>query len=86
MKSKICGDVKKYLDPRRKTIIYCPSIELSKQLAAQLPGVVHFDGNTPDKQRAEIVRRFRDGEISALSSVDLIGEGFESFSCARTPA
>jgi len=81
MKSKIYGDVKKYLDPRRKTIIYCPSIELSKQLAAQLPGVVHFDGNTPDKQRAEIVRRFRDGEISALSSVDLIGEGFDVPDC-----
>ncbi|OQB60154.1 MAG: type I restriction enzyme EcoKI subunit R [Tenericutes bacterium ADurb.Bin140] len=81
MKSRIYGDVKKYLDPRRKTIIYCPSIELSKQLAAQLPGVVHFDGNTPDKQRAEIVRRFRDGEISALSSVDLIGEGFDVPDC-----
>ena len=33
MKSRIYGDVKKYLDPHRKTIIYCPSIELSKQLA-----------------------------------------------------
>jgi superfamily II DNA or RNA helicase len=81
MKSKICGDVKKYLDPRRKTIIYCPTIELSKSLEAEIFGAKHFDGNTSKTERAEIVEKFRTGKIRVLLAVDLIGEGFDVPDC-----
>jgi superfamily II DNA or RNA helicase len=77
LKSKIYGDVQKYLDPARKTIIYSPSIEFSEHI----PGVVHFDGNTPKKRRKQIIDDFRSGKIRALSNVDLIGEGFDVPDC-----
>lgn len=81
LKSKIYGDIKKYIDLSRKTIIYCPSIEFSKSLEANIKGVVHFDGDTPITIRDDIVKRFKSGEIRVLSNVDLIGEGFDVPDC-----
>jgi len=81
IRSRIYGDVLKYIDPKRKTIIYCPSIKFSKFLSEQIPGVVHFDGDTPDKERARIVKDFKEGKIRILSNVDLIGEGFDVPDC-----
>ena len=80
-KAKIYGDVLKYVDQERKTIIYCPTIEFSKKLAEQIPGAVHFDGGTNKKERDEIISRFRTGEIRVLLNVDLIGEGFDVPDC-----
>ena len=80
LKSKIYGEIEKYIDPKRKTIIYSPSIEFSKSLCARL-GATHFDGNTPKKERKDIIDKFRSGEIMLLSNVDLIGEGFDIPDC-----
>lgn len=80
-KSKIYGDVLKYVDQNRKTIIYCPTIEFSKKLAERIPNAVHFDGNTPKDERAEIIQKFRSGEIRVLLNVDLVGEGFDVPDC-----
>lgn len=80
-KKKIYGDVKKYIDFNRKTIIYCPNIKYSKDLEKLIPGVVHFDGETPKEERRKIVEEFRDGKIKVLSNVDLIGEGFDVPDC-----
>lgn len=83
---KIYGDVMRYFDPLRKTIIYCPDIEFSQKLAEELNkrfGYVceHFDGDTPKSERKRIVDEFRDGKIRALCNVDLIGEGFDVPDC-----
>ena len=83
---KIYGDVEKYIDPNKKTIIYCPNIEFSKQLCERINNnlninAVHFDGNTPKKLRDEIVSNFRNNKIKILSNVDLIGEGFDVPDC-----
>lgn len=79
---KIYGDIKKYLDlEKRKTIIYSPTIEFSQQLENDIPGVVHFDGNTPKKKRDEIIAKFRNGEIKCLTNIELIGEGFDVPDC-----
>ena len=79
LRSKIYGDIKKYLDPSKKTIIYAPSIALSSSLEAL--GVVHVDGNTPVKERNAIIDKFRTGEIMHISNVDLFGEGFDVPDC-----
>ena len=42
---------------------------------------VHFDGNTPDKERDDIISRFRDGNIKILCNVDLISVGFDVPDC-----
>ena len=78
---KIYGDILKYVDPERKTIIYCPNVTFSEDLAARIPSAAHFDGNTPDAERKQIVKDFRSGKIRVLCNVDLIGEGFDVPDC-----
>lgn len=80
-KSKIYGDVLKYIDMNRKTIIYCPTIEFSKNLSKQIEGSTHFDGKTPKTERDQIIKDFRSGKIRVLLNVDLIGEGFDVPDC-----
>ena len=79
LKNKIYGDIGKYLHIGRKTIIYAPSVELSRSLS--ILGVVHVDGNTSPSERTEIINKFRSGEIEWLSNVDLFGEGFDVPDC-----
>ena len=78
---KIYGDIMSYIDTNKKTIIYCPTIEYSKELAERIPGAVHFDGDTPHKLRQHIVSQFKKGHIRTLLNVDLIGEGFDVPDC-----
>lgn len=80
-KKKIYGDVIKYIKPEHKTIVYCPNIAFSEQLAEMIPGAVHFDGGTPKEERRQIVKEFKEGKIRALLNVDLIGEGFDVPDC-----
>ena len=80
-KKKIYGDILKYVDPERKTIIYCPNIAFSESLSSMIPGSVHFDGSTPKEERRQIVKDFKDGKIRVLLNVDLIGEGFDVPDC-----
>jgi len=81
-KAKVFGDVMRYLDPKRQTIIYCPTVAMSERVAESIgPIARHFDGNTPKAERDEIVRKFRSGEIRVLCNCDLIGEGFDVPDC-----
>lgn len=77
--SRIYGDVDKYISDK-KTIIYCPNIAFSQAIAEQVGGV-HFDGNTPKKEREHIIHDFKNGKIKILCNVDLIGEGFDVPDC-----
>ena len=81
MKSHIYGDVAKYINPNRRTIIYTPSVRMSRDLAERIPGVVHFDATTPTHDRDRIISDFRAGRIMTLTNVDLIGEGFNVPDC-----
>ncbi|HAT75721.1 MAG TPA: helicase, partial [Flavobacterium sp.] len=69
----------------KKSICYCPTIEISEKTAAefQRSGIeaIHFDGNTPEKQRKQIIADFRVGKIKILCNVDLISVGFDVPDC-----
>lgn len=80
LKSKIYGEITKYVDQNKKTIIYSPSIAFSKMLVEKI-GATHFDGDTPKAERRQIVEDFKSGKIKLLSNVDLIGEGFDVPDC-----
>lgn len=80
-KSRIYGDILKYIDLNRKTLIYAPTVAYSKRLASAIKGAVHFDGTTPKKERDLIIEKFRKGEIRVLLNVNLIGEGFDVPDC-----
>lgn len=68
-----------------QAIVYCCSIEHSKAIteAFRTAGIAaeHLDADTPAKQRADIVERFRTGAVKVLSNVDLLGEGFDVPAC-----
>lgn len=79
----IFGDVVshyQHLANNRQAIVYAHNIEASKQVveAFQSAGIsaVHADAKTPNAQRERIMRDFKAGEITILSNVDLISEGF----------
>lgn len=87
-KPKIYGDVISYykqLADGIKAVCYCATITSSQAMAAEFTtsGVpaAHIDGETPPKLRAEIIAKFRSGEITILCNVDLISEGFDVPDC-----
>lgn len=80
----VFGDVIKHykkLADGLQTICYCSSIRHSERMAEefQASGInaVHFDGDTPKKQRDKIVKDFREKNIQVLCNVDLISVGFD---------
>ncbi|MED3623237.1 DEAD/DEAH box helicase [Neobacillus thermocopriae] len=80
----VFGDVikhyREYADGKQ-TICYCASIKHSEMMAAEFCShginAVHFDGNTPKKERDQIIKDFREGKITILCNVDLISVGFD---------
>ena len=84
----IFGDVIKHyrtLANNKSGIAYCHSVEASINLSNTLndAGIVsaHLDGTTPAGERDAIIQGFRDGDITILTNVDIIGEGFDVPDC-----
>lgn len=65
----------------KQTILFAPSIEMSKKFAKEFQnaGVIakHIDGKTPIADRKEILESFRRHDIKMICNVDLISEGFD---------
>jgi len=87
-KSKIYGDVishYKRLADGKKAICYLPTVEFSKQTAAEFTSsgipAAHIDGTTPKTERDDIIAKFRSGEIQILCNVDIVSEGFDVPDC-----
>lgn len=86
-KKAIYGDILKYIDLRKKTIIYSPTVDYSKKLEAQINEhfnakvSAEFNGTTPQNERDRIINDFKNNKIKILINVDLIGEGFNVPSC-----
>ena len=88
MKGTIHGDAVRHyikLAMGKKAVCYCVSVRHSRAVAeafrsAGIPAE-HIDGDTPDAERAEIVERFRSGDVRILCNVDLVSEGFDVPDC-----
>lgn len=80
----ITGDVvahyKKYAHGKR-TLIFCVSIAHSKHVAEQFCAAgyqaMHVDGETDPQIRDDAMRRFKDGNVQILTSVEIFGEGVD---------
>jgi superfamily II DNA or RNA helicase len=65
----------------RRTIVFCVTVGHAKNLARALgllgvpAGVVH--GDMPADQRADVLARFRDGRLAAITNVAVLTEGFD---------
>jgi len=81
-KQAIYGDIKKYIDFNKKTLIYCNSIATSKKVADILGNKVnHIDGSYNQEEREKIFKEFRNGIKPVITSVDLISEGLDFPDC-----
>lgn len=86
-KKAIYGDILKYLDLSKKTIIYSPTVDYSKKLEEQINEhfnvrvSAEFNGKTSQPERDKIIDDFKNNRIKILINVDLIGEGFNVPSC-----
>lgn len=73
------------LAKNKKTIVYCASVETSKMTADEFlkSGYISYslDATTPEKERTDIVERFRKGQIQILCNCDLFGEGLDVPDC-----
>ena len=62
-------------------IAFCSGIEHSKHVAEQFTAAgipcLHVDGETPDDERLEAMRKLESREVLGLSNVDLFGEGVD---------
>jgi DNA repair protein RadD len=80
----ITGDAvehyRKFADGKR-ALVFCVSIQHSQHVAAQFQAAgiraEHVDGETPADQRDDSMRRFRNGELQILTSVEIFGEGVD---------
>jgi superfamily II DNA or RNA helicase len=83
-KSHILGDVVKHyqrLASGKLGITFARDVETATEIAGEfnaagVPAEV-VSAKTPDRIRAEILRRFRNRELLQLVNVDLFGEGFD---------
>lgn len=83
-KPSVVGDAIKHykeLANGKQAIAYCASILHSQNIANafQAAGITakHIDGTTPNNEREQAIEDFRQGKITVLCNVDLIGEGFD---------
>lgn len=69
----------------KKTIVFAVDVEHSKEIvqryiSAGFPAA-HIDATTPKNERANILSKFKSGEILVLSNVDIVSEGFDVPDC-----
>lgn len=69
------------LTPNKKAIIFSPSIKASIKLVDELSikglNIKHIDGNTPAKERNDILQWFKETPNALLSNVGILTAGFD---------
>jgi superfamily II DNA or RNA helicase len=71
----------------RPTIVFAATVRHAHQLAAVIdrlaPGAAAaVDGETPPEQRADVIAKFRTGQIQFLCNAQLFTEGFDAPNCS----
>lgn len=65
----------------KRALVFCVSVAHSRHVAEQFRAAgfaaTHVDGDTPTQERTDAMRRFQDGNIQVLTSVDIFGEGVD---------
>lgn len=79
---KIYGDIIKYynlLGKEEQAIAYCVNVQHSQEICDMFndEGIpaIHMDAKTPEKQREEILNKFKNKEFKILCNCNLISEG-----------
>lgn len=60
----------------RKTIIFCPNVATSKQVAAEI-GCLHIDGTESEESQKRIMSEFHNNPAGIISSVNILTTGYD---------
>ena len=75
---RIPGMVKQAFEKGRKScLVFVYSVDEARQLAAETPFSNYIHAKTKKKERAEIIRRFKNGDIKTLYNVSVLTTGFD---------
>lgn len=81
---RLCGDIVKEwlrLGQNKQTVLFAASVALSKNFAKRFQAVgvnaEHVDGESSAEHRAEVLAGFHSGEITMITNVDVLGEGWD---------
>lgn len=67
----------------RRTVVFCSTVEESERIAASLPvPAAVVSGEMSSGERADVLRRFRAGELRAVVNVFVLTEGWDDPGCA----
>ena len=66
-----------YHHDRNHVLVFVPSVEEAERLCLETPDSAVVSGETPKKQRAEIIRAFKAGEIRTCFNVNVLSTGFD---------
>ena len=85
---EIYGDTVKQwkrLAEGKKTIVYCASVEAAKMTSERFSSEgynsIAIDGKTPQSEREQAMRAFREGKVRILCNCELFGEGLDVPDC-----
>jgi len=71
----------KYTDCNARTVVFACSVKHSKMIAEQFRSVgvsaAHIDGDSKAAERRRVLRQLRSGELSVVSQVGLLTEGWD---------
>lgn len=63
--------------PRKGILVFTKFLEESEELCKAIPGSAMVSGETPKKERTQILEDFRDGKIKVLTNVGILTTGFD---------
>lgn len=70
--------IKKLIEEGRKNIlVFCDSLETAKKMASLFPKSACVHGQTPKKERKELIERFVDGDLQIVTNFGTLTTGFD---------
>ncbi len=85
---KVYGDVIRHFvhyASDKRTICYCTTVKHSQEMAKRFTtagySAAHIDGTMGKRERAETVKKFRNGEVQILCNCDVVSFGFDCPDC-----
>lgn len=75
-RSRIYGALN-YHNDRKHCLVFTPTVEEAQILAQGYPNAEYVSGETPSRERKEIIQRFREGVTRVLFNCSMLGTGFD---------
>jgi len=73
-----CEEIKKFGADRKAWLIFAAGVDHAYHIQEHIPGSEVLTGETPKRERTDIINRFRDGKLRCLINVAVLIKGFNA--------